>query len=283
MDIGEWLQSLPFADQLDEIGGVLLQLLLVLVVTVLAWNLAQRLVDGVIGRLLDRESLEGTAQELSAIEVQKRKDTLSGLGGALLRLFIVVIGALMALRALMLDIGPAIAGLGVAGLAISLGAQSLVRDYIAGAFILIENQFAKGDMVKVVDITGTVEDFNLRRTSIRDADGTLFTVPNGLITTAGNLTRVWARINVDVTVPHAADLAAATAALDAAGAALGADPAWARRVLEAPRVDRIDALTPQGVTLKMLGTVRAVDRWSASGELRRRVVQSLAEAGIALG
>ncbi|MGH3075947.1 MAG: mechanosensitive ion channel family protein, partial [Gaiellales bacterium] len=223
---------------------------------------------------------EGTAQELSAIEVSKRKATLQGLATTLLRIVIVAVALLMALQAFHLDITPALAGLGIVGFAVGLGSQYLVRDYIAGAFILIENQYGKGDVVRVADVTGTVEDFSLRRTTLRDLDGTVHTVPNGLVGVSSNLTRVWARINLDVTVALGTDLDAAGALVDGIGRAMAADPAWRRRVLEPPRVDRVSSLGAEGVTLKILGSVRAADRWAATGELRKRLASALAEAGI---
>ena len=119
--------------------------------------------------------------------------------------------ASMILGELDLDIGPAIAGLGVVGIAVGFGTQSLVRDYFTGALILIENQFAKGDVVTIAGVTGTVEDFSLRRTTLRDLDGVVHTVPNGEIKVASNRTRVWARINLDVTVAYGTDIEEATA------------------------------------------------------------------------
>ena len=109
-----------------------------------------------------------------------------------------IIAALMILGTLGLDIGPAVAGLGVVGIAVGFGAQTLVRDYLNGSLILIENQFTKGDVVRLAGVAGTVEDFSLRRTTLRDIDGVVHTVPNGEIKVASNLTRVWARINQDV-------------------------------------------------------------------------------------
>lgn len=276
------IRAIQLADVIETGGGTILQLLLILVVTLVALRLARVAVHGVVRTLLDRETTEGTAQELSAIEVAKRRSTLESLGDALARTMIVAIAFLMALRALQLDIGPAIAGLGIAGLALSLGAQNLVRDYIAGAFILVENQFARGDVVKIADVTGAVEDFSLRRTTLRDMDGTMHTVPNGLIGVASNLTRIWARINLDLTVALDTDLERATKAVDELGQAMAADPAWQKRILEPPRVDRIESVTGAGVTLKILGTVRAADRWAAAGELRRRILAAFAREGIAI-
>ncbi len=263
-----------------ELLALCLQLLLIVAATLVALRLSRIGVAAVISALLDREVVEGTAQELSAIEVAKRKATLHGLATTLLRVVILAIAFLMGMQAFSLDIGPAIAGLGIIGFAISLGSQHLVRDYIAGAFILIENQYAKGDVVRIADVSGTVEDFSLRRTTLRDLDGTVHSVPNGLIGVASNMTRVWARINLDVTVAYGTDLEAASELVNEIGRDMAADSAWRRRVLEAPRVDRVSSLAGQGVTLKILGSVRAADRWAATGELRKRIANAFAVASI---
>jgi small conductance mechanosensitive channel len=186
----------------------------------------------------------------------------------------------MVLRSFDLDIGPAIAGLGVVGVAVGFGAQHLVRDYLNGALILIENQFSKGDVIRVAGVSGTVEDFSLRRTTLRDLDGVVHTVPNGEISVASNLTRVWARINQDVVVAYGTDIDEGTAVVDEVGKGMVTDPAWKRRVLEPPRVDRVAALGEYGVTLKILGTVRAPDQWAAAGELRKRLLAAFKEHGI---
>lgn len=273
------LQHLPTA--LYGALGTAAQIVIIVAATILALRVAGAVVRGVIRALLDREASEGTAQELSAIELAKRRATLESLGGAVVRAIIVVIGFLMALDALRLNVTPAIAGLGIAGVAIGLGAQGLVRDYLAGAYILIENQYARGDVVRIADVAGTVEDFSLRRTTLRDTDGTLHSVPNGLIGVASNMTRLWARVNVELTVPYGTDLGRATEIIDAAGREMADDPDWARRLLEAPRFDRVDGLGT-GLILKASGPVRAADRWAAEGELRRRMVVAFEAAGIRL-
>jgi moderate conductance mechanosensitive channel len=269
-------------ESIETAPFVLGTLVLIAILALVAIRLSQLAVDAVVGTLLDREVKEGTAQELSAIEREKRRDTLRSLGSRTIRLFILVIAFVTALGALGLNVGPAIAGLGVAGLAFSLGAQHLVRDYLAGAFILVENQYGKGDIVKIADVTGSVEDFTLRRTTLRDIDGTVHSVPNGLIGVSSNLTRVWARVNLDLTLPYETDLEAATRIVDEIGRALSTEQVWEKRILEAPHVERIESLAG-GVTLKVLGSVRAADRWAAASELRRRIVAAYTEAGIRLG
>jgi small conductance mechanosensitive channel len=270
----------PWSSLIEVLRDHALPILLIVVVGFVLLRAARLFVHGIVKALMDREATEGTAQELSAVELKKRMDTLDGLGSNVIQFFIVIIAGLMILRSFDLDIGPAIAGLGVVGVAVGFGAQHLVRDYLNGALILIENQFSKGDVIRVAGVSGTVEDFSLRRTTLRDLDGVVHTVPNGEIQVASNLTRVWARINQDVTVAYGTDIDTATEVVDTVGREMAGDPAWKRRVLEAPRVDRIAALGEYGVTIKILGTVRAPDQWAAAGELRKRLLAAFKAHGI---
>ena len=256
-----------------------LPILLIIVAAVIAMRLAKLFIGGIVKALLDREATEGTAQELSAVELKKRMDTLDDLGSHAIQFFIVVIAGLMVLGKLGLDIGPAVAGLGVIGIAVGFGAQALVRDYLTGALILVENQFSKGDVVRIAGVAGTVEDFNLRRTTLRDIDGIVHTVPNGEIKVASNLTRVWARINQDITVAYGTDMDRAIQVVDEVGREMTEDPLWKRRILEAPRVERVEALGEYGVTLKILGSVRAQEQWAAGGEFRKRLLAALEANG----
>ena len=259
---------------------VILPIVLIVVLAILLLAGSRRVIHGVVKAALVRETSEGTAQELSAVEVKKRMDTLDTLLTAAIRAFIIIVAVVMILGELNLNIGPAIAGLGIAGIAVGFGAQSLVKDYFNGALILLENQYSKGDVVTIADTTGTVEDFSLRRTTLRDLDGVVHSVPNGQITVASNRTRTWARINQDVTVVYGTDLEKATVVIDDVGREMAADPVWRRRVLEAPHVERIEALGEYGVTIKILGLVRAPEKWAAGGELRKRLLAAFAANGI---
>ena len=270
----------PWSTLLALVLGDAIPIALILIAAYGAVRLARVFVHGIVKALLDREASEGTAQELSAVELKKRMDTLDALVGRTLQAFIVVIAALTVLGHIGLNIGPAIAGLGVVGIAVGFGAQSLVRDYLNGALILIENQFGKGDVVRVAGVDGTVEDFTLRRTTLRDLDGVVHTVPNGEIRVASNLTRVWARINQDVVVAYGTDIDKAIDVVAKVGVQMAGDPEWKRRVLEAPRVERVEALGEYGITLKILGTVRAADQWAAGGDFRKRLLGAFRANGI---
>jgi small-conductance mechanosensitive channel len=270
----------PWSMLVEAGRDYVLPVVLILVVAFVLLRAARLFVHGIVKALMDREATEGTAQELSAVELKKRMDTLDGLGANVIQFFIVIIAGLMILRSFGLDIGPAVAGLGVVGVAVGFGAQHLVRDYLNGALILIENQFSKGDVIRAAGVSGEVEDFSLRRTTLRDLDGVVHTVPNGEISVASNLTRVWARINQDVVVAYGTDMDRAIEVVDQVGQDMAADPLWKRRVMQPPRVDRVAALGEYGVTLKILGTVRAPDQWAAAGELRKRLLAAFKEHGI---
>jgi len=257
-----------------------LQILLIVIIAAVVFRFGRVAINGVVKALLDREATEGTAQELSAIEVRKRMDTLDALGSNVLRFFVVVIAGIMILGRIGLDVGPAVAGLGVIGIAVGFGAQSLVRDYLTGALVLVENQFSKGDVVTIAGVTGTVEDFSLRRTTLRDLDGIVHTVPNGEIKVASNRTRTWARINQDVMVAFGTDIDKAIDVVDEVGRKMAEDPIWKRRILEPPRVERIESIDEMGITLKILGSVRASEQWAASGEFRKLLLEAFAENGI---
>jgi small-conductance mechanosensitive channel len=244
-----------------------------------------RYTDNVVHRVfqvvLDREV--GTDPgDLSAIEVRKRVGTLDALATAVIRGFILIVAGLMVLAELGIDIGPALAGLGIAGIAVGFGAQSLVKDYFNGSLILLENQFAIGDVVSVAGTTGTVEDFSLRRTTVRDLDGVLHTVPNSEIKVASNRTRIWASVNLDVTVAYGTDVDLATKVVNEVGEGMARDLAWANDLLETPRVERVEAIGEYGVTLKVLGRVRAPALPGVTGELRRRLLGAFSANGIEL-
>jgi small conductance mechanosensitive channel len=272
----------PLSTIVDVLRTNGFRILVIVAVAWIAYRLSRVLVRGIVKALLDREATEGTAQELSAIEVQKRMDTLDELGANVLRSFVVLIAGVMVLSALDLDVGPAIAGLGVVGIAVGFGAQSLVRDYLNGALILIENQYSKGDVVSIAGVSGSVEDFSLRRTTLRDLDGVVHTVPNGEVKVASNRTRTWARINQNVTVAFGTDIDKAITVVDELGRQMHDDPIWKRRILEPPRVERVESIEERGITLKILGTVRASEQWAAGGEFRKLLLEAFARNGIQL-
>jgi small conductance mechanosensitive channel len=217
---------------------------------------------------------------MTAADLERRMSTVHHLASRLVTALIAVIGVLMILDQLGVSIGPAIAGLGVAGIAVGFGAQTLVRDWLAGIFIVIENQYSVGDVVAIGGVDGVVEGFSLRRTVLRNLDGTVHSVPNGQIVVASNMTRGWARVNLDVSVAYDTDIDRATEVINAVGREMEADPEWGERLIEPPAVMRVNALGDSAVALKVLGQVQPAQQWAVAGELRKRILRAFTREGI---
>ena len=204
-------------------------------------------------------------------ETAKRVKTLTTVFVWTVEITLLFVALFMVLPELGVNIAPILAGVGVVGIAIGLGAQTLVRDTINGLFILIENQYGIGDVITVAGISGRVEEVNLRRTVLRDLDGTVHSVPNSEIRVASNHTREWSGVNMDVTVAYGADLDNATAVIDRVGKELAADPQYADLITQPPHVVRVDAFKDSGVSLKVLGVTKPIRQWEVMGELRKRL------------
>jgi len=264
---GGTLELGPYVGPALTVAGILLAATLLI-------RLTHVFVRGVLGALLSRQPADTERTPLTVTEIKRRQDTVESLVVNVVRFFVVAIALLMILETLFanLDIGPAIAGLGIVGIAVGLGTQSLVRDYLNGALIFIENQYSIGDIVTVAGLTGRVEDFTLRRTVLRDIEGTVHTVPNSQITIASNQTRTWARVHLNVLVGYKTPEDVATALVDEVGGRLAEDPDWAPRILRAPHVERLNEFGETGFTLLVLGRVVAGHQWDVAAEMRRRVI-----------
>jgi moderate conductance mechanosensitive channel len=223
---------------------------------------------------------EGIDADVALEEYQRRTETLAHVLVRSAAALVLLVALTLVLAEAGFAVAPLIAGAGIAGIAIGFGAQTLVRDVLAGVFILAENQYGKGDVVRVAGIAGVVEDVNLRRTLLRDIDGIVHSVSNGEITTSSNLTRAWSRVNLNVSVAYREDLDRVTEVLNRVGEELAADPEWAERMLEPPSVLRVDGFEESGIALKVMGKVKPMTQWDVAGELRRRIKRAFDSEGI---
>jgi len=212
--------------------------------------------------------------------VEKRTATLVGVLQWAGQIFIVIVIILMILSELNIQIAPVLAGFGIAGIAVGFGAQYLIRDLIAGIFIIWENQYRVGDVARLADITGEVEEINLRRTVLRDLDGIVHHIPNGEIRIASNLTRHFSRVNLNVPVAYHTDLDHAIRVINRVGKELANDENWRDRIKTPPQVLRVDNLGDSGIEIKILGDVKPHDKWSVMGELRLRLKKAFDDEGI---
>lgn len=213
-------------------------------------------------------------------EVKKRADTLSRVLVNVGQVVVLLIAVFMVLSELEINTTPILAGVGIAGIAIGFGAQSLIKDLIAGLFIILENQYRVGDVVRISDVSGLVEDVNLRRTILRDLDGIVHVVPNGEIRVASNFTKEWSRVNLNVSVAYGEDLDHVISVINRVGKELAEDPEWSPLILKAPQVLRVDNLGASGIDIKILGDTKPIRQWDVMGELRRRLKKAFDEEGI---
>ena len=235
-----------------------------------------------VRHLLERRGDGEGSNVLAAVEFERRVRTLERLSLRVVLIAIALIAALTVLATFDVNIGPAVVGLGVVGLAVGFGAQTLVKDWLAGIFVVLENQYSQGDVVRIAGVEGVAEDFSLRRTVLRDADGTLHSVPNGQIVVASNLTRVWAPLNLRMRLHPDTDTDTAVRLIDRVAADLGSEPTWAPRILGTPTAHRAETPGEAEPAIDIICQVLAGERLTVIAELRRRIADTLAGEGIAV-
>lgn len=213
-------------------------------------------------------------------EREKRARTLASLLRTVGTTLILIVAVMMALREIGLDITPLIAGAGVAGLAIGFGAQSLIKDIVAGFFILLEDQFHVGDVIQAGGVSGQVERMTLRMTIVRDLQGTVHFIPNGEIKVASNLTKEWSRAVLEIGVGYEEDVDRVMAVLTEVGHSLADDETFGKLVLEPPQVLGVEALADSQVTIRMLAKTLPLKQWEVARELRRRIKARFDREGI---
>lgn len=261
----------PIIDWLLQHG---IRILIILVIGVALWFALKKLLPPLLRRSIIKtkgESKEG---------IKKRTDTLTSVLMGLSKILIAIIVVFMILAEVDVPIGPALAGLGVAGIAVGFGAQYLIRDLIAGFFVILENQYRVGDVARIADIAGLVEEINLRKTVLRDLDGIVHHIPNGEIRVASNYTRHFARVNLNVSVAYGTNLDHAINVLNRVGQELAADENWSPLIKSAPQVLRVDNLGDSGIDIKVLGDVKPLQQWAVTGELRKRIKKAFDDEGI---
>ncbi|MFC1915149.1 mechanosensitive ion channel family protein [Chloroflexota bacterium] len=250
-------------------------ILIIIVVGIMLWLALKKFLPPLLKRVMVKpkrgESREG---------MKRRADTLLSVFMGLGKVLIILLVIFMVLSELQINIGPILAGLGIVGIAVGFGAQYLIRDLIAGVFILLENQYRVGDVAKVADVWGLVEEVNLRKTVLRDLDGGVHHVPNGEIRVASNYTRHFARVNFNIPVAYGTDLDHAFRVINRVGQELADDEKWGPFIRTVPQVLRVDNFGDSGIDIKILGDVKPLEQWKVMGELRYRLKKAFDTEGI---
>jgi small-conductance mechanosensitive channel len=217
-----------------------------------------------------------------SIRAAARAETLASVLKSISSFAIWTIAGITILGELGINLGPLVAGAGVAGVALGFGAQSLVKDFLAGLFILIEDQYGVGDVIDAGPASGTVEAVSLRSTRLRDVNGTVWHVPNGSIERVGNMSQQWARALLDVAVGYGADVDEAERIIKGAADDVWRDPHWAGKVLEEPEVWGVENLGPEGVSIRLVVKTQPAEQFQILRELRGRIKDALEAADVPL-
>ncbi|MGW4484917.1 mechanosensitive ion channel family protein [Amycolatopsis sp. NPDC004368] len=282
----EWL-----AGSADWLVTKPLRIILILVLAFLVRYLTRRLIDRVTtlprggkGKLpaLLRPLRERAPDVLGPAVVERRRQRATTIGSVLKSMasfLIYGLAFMLVLGELGLDLGPIIASAGIVGVALGFGAQNLVRDFLSGIFMMIEDQYGVGDVVDIGPAVGTVEAVGLRITTLRDLQGTVWYVRNGEVLRVGNSSQGFAVAVVDVPLGYSADVDRASTVLTAAATKAAESEALAVNVMEPPEMLGVEKVTPEGIQLRLTVKVRPGKQWAVQRALRAHLLAALEEAG----
>ena len=202
---------------------------------------------------------------------KKREDTLIRIFTVSLGILIWLLALLMILQETGIAIGPLLAAAGIAGLAFGFGGQYLIRDLISGLFIILENQYRLGDVACFDGTCGLVEDINMRMTTLRDLDGIVHHVPHGEIKRVSNLSKYYARVNLNIGIAYNSDLEKVIGVVNRVGKELAEDVQWKEFITKPPQFLRVDDFADSAIIIKILGEKKPIKQWDVAGELRKRL------------
>jgi moderate conductance mechanosensitive channel len=217
---------------------------------------------------------------LSKEAEEKREDTLIRIFTWSSRIIILFITTLMILQEFGIPIGPILAGAGIIGIAVGFGGQYFIKDIISGFFFILENQYRVGDVVNFDGTGGLVEDISLRMTTLRDLDGTVYHIPHGEIKKVANLSKDFARINLNIGIAYAANLDHVIKIVNKVGDELSQDPQWKEFIIKPPQFLRVDDFADSSIVIKILGETQPLKQWELTGELRKRIKIAFDNEGI---
>jgi small-conductance mechanosensitive channel len=250
-----------FAERLQDAAsdaiGPAITILVIVAISFLLLRMLRSVIRKTITRMIER-------REQPHRELTIQANTLASVVESVGRMVILVVAGMMILSSLGLNIAPLIASAGVAGIAIGLSAQSLIKDFINGFFILFEDQYAIGDVISVNGNSGLVEHLNLRRTSLRTLDGKFIIIPNGDIRTGTNMTKGWSRALIDVDISYDDDVDHALAVLRDLLDGIDQDPEIGSSILEPAEILGVEALGQYQVTIRFMVKTLPMDQWSGS-------------------
>jgi len=250
-------------------------------IRVLAILLAAFLI-GRFGRNIISRVIKGGVKDLTKEATEKRQKTLARIFTVAFKTIIWLVAGMMILSELGLDIGPILAGAGLLGVALGFGAQWMVRDFLAGIFIILENQYRVGDVVCLDNTCGFVEDITLRKTIMRDLDGKVMHIPNGSFKMASNLTQGYSRAHLNISVSYKEDIDKVMKIINRVGAEMAKEDPWKEDILKPIQVlgSGPNNFLDSGVEIKVLGETKPAKQWDVMREFRRRLKKTFDKEGI---
>ena len=237
------------------------------------------LINGIGKRFIAKVVVSGV-KDGTKEGTEKRQKTLIRIFSGVLRVIVWLVAIMMILPEFGINVGPILAGAGILGVALGFGAQWMIRDFLAGLFIILENQYRVGDVVCFDKTCGLVEDINLRKTILRDLDGTVHHVPNGEIKKSSNLSKSFARVNLDISVAYKENLDRVIEVLNKVGTELAEDPKWKDEIKKAPQALGVDDFADSAIIIKILGETKPLKQWDVARELRKRIKIAFDKEGI---
>jgi small-conductance mechanosensitive channel len=235
-----------------------------------------------VGTAVERSAGTLLRTQPSTTRATQRAETVGALLGSVASFLIWTVGILMALGELGLQLGPLLAGAGIVGVAVGFGAQNLVRDFLSGIFMLIEDQYGVGDVIDAGPASGTVEGVSLRTTRLRDIEGNVWHIPNGTIARVANKSQQWSRSLLDLPVPYDTDTDKALALMRQVAAEIWHDDEWSDAILEEPEVWGVENLGKDALTIRLAAKTKPLMQWKVGREIRRRVKAGFDAEGIAI-
>ncbi|HUG02381.1 MAG TPA: mechanosensitive ion channel domain-containing protein [Longimicrobiales bacterium] len=261
----EALRSIDWAELVNwqEVAADAARIALILLLSLVGYRVVK----------LATRRLEREVDEENPLDKRRREQRLRTVGSLLNSVAAVVIAglALLMILSTFVEIAPLLATAGVAGLAISFGAQSLVKDVLTGIFLMVEEQFAIGDVVRIKEVTGLVERITLRTTVLRDVEGTVHVIPNGEITMLSNLTKGWSKAVLDIGVAYREDVDRVLDVVREECGKLWRDEDWSEIILEEPEVPGVQALADSAVVVRVMFKTLPLKQWDVAREYRRRI------------
>jgi moderate conductance mechanosensitive channel len=252
---------------------------LVILAGVVRWVCA-RVIDRIVAHAEDSVLPEfGGRLAVSERRVQRAR-TIGDLLKSIVTIIVVAVFGTMILGEVGIDVAPIIAGAGILGVALGFGAQSLVKDFLSGIFMIMEDQFGVGDVVDTGEASGTVEAVSLRVTRLRDLDGTVWYVPNGQILRVGNKSQNWSRAVVDIQVGYGEDLNRVQRILREVAHDMWTDEDYQHDITEEPEVTGVEEMAPDAITLRVLVKTAPLKQWAVARELRQRIKARFDHEGI---